>query len=827
MSTETSNKEFGKALKQIWNMLRGLEEKKIADIKNELYFEMLERGLLDKVEKRRRNRNPSLDTTGSNTLDFWGKGHVPADDEIVEFLAEVGVRRAKLTPEWLERFLKSARFSSARRKERTLALFPQGGLNTSRHVLLPLRLSSLPNRDPHFLGRKSDMGRIQRALESDTRIIFIYGLPGIGKTSLVKEIAYACAGEPSELAKQFLWSQSEFVFWMSAESNLSLDEFLVNMISALGSSVSFTGGPQDRPNHIKGLLDGKSAVIVVDNFHRISGDRATSEFLATLPERVKVLLVTQERNHLSQILKDCNPLWIPVRRLHDSDSLALMRQEARRMMDIREGDDRMAERKRLGEIIDTSDEVIMEIISALDGIPQLMKLALTVIAEQALPLNAFVDQLHVQGPDVNALYNYLYGPVWERCDDAARAVWRVLPLFPTPCQRQALLVISRLETSAFDHALKDLLGRELLEVEEGADEPRYSTHSTARAFIEQMPDWKTPGFLDQLRDGWAAYYIDLTERILKREDRPVEPYWNTLASMQTLARFDPEWPNARRVLEWVDRQHDDEKLVRLTKLIVHYLDRRILFDERLKNTKKAIEAAHRLGRSKDEGQLLIDACGWILIEEERFHEAEQCITNGLDIISTLHDKGEDPEGWTAIGYAWLARLYLLCKGKYTPLRTKYSHDPANLIQIARSIQPCIPVIQSRVSMIAGDIERENGNNEKAIEYHREAVIASQDYCSVGEGFEFMYRLGKSYLKAGRIDEAKVAFEKIVEIDPLVTTIETIHAKYGLAQVAEKQADIQNAKLWLREAINILQERNPRHGLLSEMKELNANLAKSE
>lgn len=211
MTRKESSYEFGDALKQIWNTLRGLENKVASQVKDELLFEMEERGLLPA-----RSRGQA-----SNPLDYWGKGYVPGDLQIVDFLAEVGARRARLPTEWLDRFLKAAGYSEALRRERMRALYGQDEMPLPHHPF------NLPARRGDFLGRQTELELVLEALSLGWPVSLIEGMAGIGKTTLALEVAYACARQPRNGAVDFTWPEFPFIVWTSAEGRgLTLDDLL-------------------------------------------------------------------------------------------------------------------------------------------------------------------------------------------------------------------------------------------------------------------------------------------------------------------------------------------------------------------------------------------------------------------------------------------------------------------------------------------------------------------------------------------------------------------------------------------------------------------------
>lgn len=140
MSSQHENRVFAIRLRQIWNTLKGMEGKPIGLIMDELFLEMERQGLLDKHTQER----------STNPLEYWGRGHIPNNLAIVDLLAEIGVKRARLPREWLNDFLRAAGYSETLRKQRIHGLFGQDkqalvgqlnvNLNDMKGPFRPLRI---------------------------------------------------------------------------------------------------------------------------------------------------------------------------------------------------------------------------------------------------------------------------------------------------------------------------------------------------------------------------------------------------------------------------------------------------------------------------------------------------------------------------------------------------------------------------------------------------------------------------------------------------------------------------------------------------------------
>src|SRR5260370_15199316 len=178
--------------------------------------------------------------------------------------------------------------------------------------------------------------------------------------------------------------------------------------------------------------------------------------------------------------------------------------------------------------------------------------------------------------------------------------------------------------------------------------------------------------------------------------------------------IDPEWSNLQEVLAWADQQGQDQILVELTLLLVHYMVARMLFPARLYYSQKAAEAASRLGRKEDAALLHIDARGWLLLEEGRLTDGIEEITIGLRIVQTLDASSTEATDLITLANTFLAMAFLE-QGDLA--------EASVLMDQVMSLE-CESIIQSWVSMMAGDIEYKKNNIVEAMRLYEGAYQIS-------------------------------------------------------------------------------------------------------
>ncbi|MFN8417677.1 MAG: hypothetical protein U0528_00285 [Anaerolineae bacterium] len=346
-------------------------------------------------------------------------------------------------------------------------------------------------------------------------------------------------------------------------------------------------------------------------------------------------------------------------------------------------------------------------------------------------------------------------------------------------------------------------------------------------FANQFEDMR--GMVNQLRQQYGDFVLRfLMDQLVhgRLRDRYWEAFIDT-RDQRSIALIDREWRTIKQVLTWVAKENPD-LLVDLVMLLVHYMDERLLYSDRIKYSHLAADAASKLGnRQWEEAILRIDALGWMYLELDQFKQAEEQINRGLQIAEAYASSGVDTTELFVLGNTWLARLHL-----YRYLRRL---EPDGLEAAYRQIESirtssaqCRPVIQNRVKMVTGDIAIHDARSgiAAAISLYQEGL----SYFDVNFGLNLEAdslplnnKLGMAYWQAGEIEMAEARFNDILRLDAECLTINGVRAQLNMAQIEKLKGNLSSARERAAKVRNRLAKLKIRHPMLVEAEDLLSSL----
>lgn len=180
---------------------------------------------------------------------------------------------------------------------------------------------------PHhtvLIGREKEMARLMELLCCDERAsrIIIDGFGGVGKTSLVLEVAYCClnasrGAKTAPLAPIF----DAIIFTSAKQQHLfgnhilqrlrqerTLNDLLRTILHTLKCPDAIPRGVEEQLKFIQSRLQELHTLLIIDNLETIDDQDAVISFLCELPSTVKVVITTRVRGALGvPIHLECLP----------------------------------------------------------------------------------------------------------------------------------------------------------------------------------------------------------------------------------------------------------------------------------------------------------------------------------------------------------------------------------------------------------------------------------------------------------------------------------------------------------------------------------------
>jgi len=653
---------------------------------------------------------------------------------------------------------------------------------------------NLPPSSGQCLGREKERARVLKGLSCQS-LVFIEGLGGMGKTTLALDIAYSCLlGTGTECIPPF-----DSIVWVSAKDRPEQKLWLNTLLDATARMLDpalIRLPPEQKCLEVDQFLRTCRTLIIMDNLET-TNDPALTLWLQHVPPPSNVL-VTSRRGHMHNV-------WtVHLKGLGEAQASELIHHCAQRL--------------ELEIIEHASSEMVQPLVQVTGGNPKAIELALGYIKRGRLSLNEVIEHLHAANRTVEGVFQDLFARAWAIMTDDAKYLFVTLPLFADSAKKDALSAVSALSGYRLENAVEELVQLMLLDIHQASLEStqRYSVHPLTRAFAATHLR-SLPQFAEQARGRWCKYYRDFAARHLIRE-HPKEPYWNTLATYN-LAHIDQEWPNIQKLLAWADQQEASHLLVDLMLLVVHYMDRCLLYSERFSYAQRAAEAAQGLGQKQVAALLRIDALGWILLEDGRLTDAEREIHMGLDLLQEMESGDSDAHESITLAYAFLARVCLE--------QGKGAEASAQIQRALDMSMRCKPAVRTRIEIIAGDIAFQHFDDQKAVKHYENAHQISLLYRKPGEDTEVYHRLGMVSLANEDSVEAEKAFTRSLENKPHYTFIESIYLKYGLAGVAKLKGDKDRARQLAQEALSDVLRSLPSHRLLNQIQALLRSLEDDE
>ncbi|WP_243146937.1 NB-ARC domain-containing protein [Scytonema sp. UIC 10036] len=467
---------------------------------------------------------------------------------------------------------------------------------------------NLPAREyTAFVGRIQEITRLLELLDFQhpAHLISVDGIGGVGKTTLVVEVAYRCleASNNEYLVKSL--PTFEAIVFTSAKQNYltsigilprltrerTLRDICREIARVLDLSEITSLPLEEQFNPLREKLSQTRTLLIVDNLETIEDQQEVLSFLYDLPPTVKVIITTREQ-----------ALFVPIRLgcLPQEHGLHLIQHQA----------------KEKG--INLSAKEQEQLFSGVSGIPAAIIYAVGQIA-------------------TGYLLEDVLAQIKEPLGDVARFCFAgsVIPLRGTPphCLLMALSLgvqpVTR-ETAAsvaFEQADPIVTAQGLAKLQQlslvSQYQGRYSMLELTREYAASELAFHSE-LAQKLQQRWVDWYIRFSEAYGGTNWKE----WHLGYSY-----LEAEWENLRAVLEWCISQARYSDVRTIWQHIKGYIHVRGYWDERLDWTAWLIEAAKQAGDWVFAVEVMSDRAGTLIRmrQNSQLKEAEALLQEAWNL----------------------------------------------------------------------------------------------------------------------------------------------------------------------------------------------------
>ena len=662
---------------------------------------------------------------------------------------------------------------------------------------------NLPMIPSGVVGREAEYEQALRLLgDADEPVVLATGYGGIGKSTLAKKTAWACA----DLGDRF-----DLIAWVDLRQygeakHLTLDYVLdtIARTADASSDIPRIGDREAKAARVRDLLAGRRSLIILDNYESLLSDHQeesrVSTFLGSLSAvsanstngtRIRVLITTRE---VSRGLRALPSNELKLESMSLDDAMTLMK-------------------ARSGAAVTLSDAQYTRVWRLLCGLPKYLEIAIDQLKnldfEQWVALVVDID---APLDDRGAFFSDLFGHSWERFPPEIKKVLLALTFFVGEAPPEALRATCGLSKSDFARTLAEASDAYIEYTGSG-----YTAHPLTHAYCwavlagdVELADFGVAAGRRFVRfyaamvegagaSGNAGLVVDDIRNVVAaaRLARKLEA-WHDLGEIRApiadLVRFRGYWRELADIMEQAAagfREIGDERL--LATCLVNDL---VWYSLRLEDTEAADRYAREgvslfrkledmegvaLGtRHLGKSALLQGLDPWYEPDQswpEHAAEAERRYLESLRIRIQLERKGVDQQTPVADMKLDLGRLHWL-NGKWLERDGRVRGDPASVESAlneygeARSVTSEAMLAFEELGDLRG-IAKAWGNLGNATKEMAKHFLADRHQREAAEHIALAHDHYECSLKLA---------EKIDRRD------EIAHAKWGLAEVYEIYAD---------------------------------------
>lgn len=329
-----------------------------------------------------------------------------------------------------------------------------------------------------LIGRDKEIEEIINSLKNPKgkRIIGIYGMGGVGKSSLAREVA-------SRVIEQDIFSA---VWWttakiqsldvldeLSADKTVSYDILLSRLASwlGLGSELRVVTKIEDREHKIQKTLSRYKLLFILDNMETsIDQNEIATKFAKLITKtNCKILLTSREAwERVPDILIDP----IPLQGLSEQDGINLLLS--------------IAQEQKNSRILAAKNEQLLTVTRSVKNMPLALKLVAGLLKNHDLSsVISNIEQIH--SPKIVEMYEYLFASSWRSLSIDEKNMLIALSQFDEDegTNSQLLKKAEIIQTDKFDQVIDNLAKMSLIEVssDNNIEQIRYTLHPLTLNFI--------------------------------------------------------------------------------------------------------------------------------------------------------------------------------------------------------------------------------------------------------------------------------------------------------------------------------------------------------
>ncbi len=389
------------------------------------------------------------------SMQKYKSGYPITDNRLIKIIVENGVKRGMVTYEWAKKFLDYSYYPET--KALLDELFPSKTA-VDRPIIANNNLPS-PSYSK-FVMRQGYFDDIGTKLSCRSSVLLIISLGGMGKTSIVREIASECI---SPVVRYQTVPRFHAAVWISDREKPGQTN-ITTVLDEIASTLGYDGVAKlafdEKNSEVMRLLKTTKTLLILDNFDTVRDD-SLIEWLINLPEPSKCIVATREYHRLFRN----NTTVIELKGMNEF--------EARDFIDNR--------MRALG--LSTSviaDDRFLSVLKATGGNPKAMEMVVGQIRHGS-SLDTILEDLSNAKGDI---FTDLFSRAWNLLNEDEKQTLMLMSMFPGGTVRSALPELLCLNSTQLESAVTKLSELSLISIENEAplDDPFYSLHPLVQLF---------------------------------------------------------------------------------------------------------------------------------------------------------------------------------------------------------------------------------------------------------------------------------------------------------------------------------------------------------